>query len=102
MTGEWIGFTSVVGPLILLCVFFWLRFRLGSIWRGILDCSFVISGHKFYSFLFQIEDVSAKDVIYLQGRAWLINNSDYSQVKYLTRQKTEGAALAAPSQTHYL
>lgn len=27
MTGEWIGFASVVGPVILLGVFFWLRFR---------------------------------------------------------------------------
>ena len=27
MTGEWIGFASVVGPVILLGIFFWLRFR---------------------------------------------------------------------------
>ena len=27
MTGEWIGFASVVGPVILVGVFFWLRFR---------------------------------------------------------------------------
>ena len=27
MTGEWIGFTSVVAPVILLAVFFWFRFK---------------------------------------------------------------------------
>jgi hypothetical protein len=27
VTGEWIGFASVVGPVILLGVFFWLRFK---------------------------------------------------------------------------
>lgn len=27
MTGEWIGFAAVVGPVILLSVFFWFRFK---------------------------------------------------------------------------
>ncbi len=27
MTGEWIGFVAVIGPTILVGVFFWLRFR---------------------------------------------------------------------------
>ena len=27
MTGEWIGFASIVGPVILLAIFFWLRAR---------------------------------------------------------------------------
>lgn len=27
MTGEWIGFASVVGPVILLIIFFWFRYR---------------------------------------------------------------------------
>ena len=27
MTGEWIGFASVIGPVILLAIFFWLRFK---------------------------------------------------------------------------
>ena len=27
MTGEWIGFASVIGPVILLGIFFWLRFK---------------------------------------------------------------------------
>lgn len=27
MTGEWIGFASVIGPTILLGLFFWFRFR---------------------------------------------------------------------------
>ena len=27
MTGEWIGFATVVGPMILVAIFFWLRFR---------------------------------------------------------------------------
>ena len=27
MTGQWIGFAGVVGPTILLAVFFWLRFK---------------------------------------------------------------------------
>ena len=27
MTGEWIGFASVVGPVILVGIFFWLRFK---------------------------------------------------------------------------
>ena len=27
MTGEWIGFASVVAPAILLAIFFWLRFK---------------------------------------------------------------------------
>ena len=27
MTGEWIGFAAVVGPALLLGVFFWFRFR---------------------------------------------------------------------------
>jgi hypothetical protein len=27
VTGEWIGFAAVVGPAILLGLFFWLRFR---------------------------------------------------------------------------
>ena len=27
MTGEWIGFMAVVGPVILVAVFFWLRYR---------------------------------------------------------------------------
>ena len=27
MTGEWIGFSSVVAPTILLAIFFWLRFK---------------------------------------------------------------------------
>ena len=25
MTGEWIGFASIVGPVILVAIFFWLR-----------------------------------------------------------------------------
>ena len=27
MTGEWIGFASVIGPTLLVGFFFWLRFR---------------------------------------------------------------------------
>ena len=27
MTGEWIGFAAVIGPAILLGVFFWFRYR---------------------------------------------------------------------------
>ena len=27
MTGEWIGFVAVIGPAILLGLFFWFRFR---------------------------------------------------------------------------
>lgn len=27
MTGEWIGFTSVVAPVLLLAVFFWFRYK---------------------------------------------------------------------------
>ena len=27
MTGEWIGFASVIGPVILVAIFFWLRFK---------------------------------------------------------------------------
>ncbi len=27
MTGEWIGFTSVVAPVVLLGVFFWFRYK---------------------------------------------------------------------------
>lgn len=27
MTGEWIGFTAVVAPVVLLVVFFWLRYK---------------------------------------------------------------------------
>lgn len=27
MTGEWIGFTSVVAPVVLLAVFFWFRYK---------------------------------------------------------------------------
>ena len=30
MTGEWIGFASVVGPVILVAIFFWLRYRARS------------------------------------------------------------------------
>ena len=30
MTGEWIGFAAVVGPVILVAIFFWLRFRARS------------------------------------------------------------------------
>ncbi len=27
MTGEWIGFSAVVGPVVLLAVFFWFRYK---------------------------------------------------------------------------
>jgi Na+/proline symporter len=27
VTGEWIGFAAVIGPVVLLGVFFWFRFR---------------------------------------------------------------------------
>ena len=27
MHGEWIGFTAVVGIAVILCLFFWFRFR---------------------------------------------------------------------------
>jgi len=27
VTGEWIGFTSVVAPVVLLAVFFWFRYK---------------------------------------------------------------------------
>ena len=27
MTGEWIGFAAVIGPVILVAIFFWLRHR---------------------------------------------------------------------------
>jgi len=27
VTGEWIGFAAVIGPTLLLAIFFWLRFK---------------------------------------------------------------------------
>lgn len=27
VTGEWIGFAAVIGPVILVAIFFWLRYR---------------------------------------------------------------------------
>ncbi len=27
MTGEWIGFTAVIAPVVLLAVFFWFRYK---------------------------------------------------------------------------